>query len=123
MEATTLSNGLTIVNVTAHEFRFLMPSGTIEAVPPSGVRIDAQAEETVTIERGMAFVTPMFVPNAAGLEALASIEAEYPNAIILGSLLAAQGYAGRIAMAIAAPGYERVPPAEKLVRSDKFTRY
>jgi len=42
------------------------------------------------------------------------------NILLIGSIIAAQSYPGVLAM-VPAPGYERVPPAEKRMRPDKFT--
>lgn len=41
--------------------------------------------------------------------------------IIIGSIIAAQAYPGKVCAMIPAPGHERVPPAEKRMRTDKFT--
>ena len=56
--------------------------------------------------------------NFAKLEKL---ESENPDAVIIGSMIAAQAFPGRVCAMIAAAGFERVPPDQKRMRDDKFT--
>ena len=59
----------------------------------------------------------------ASEEALTKIERENPGAVIVGSIIAAQAFPGRVLAMIPVPGFERVPPAEKRMRDDKFTTF
>ena len=52
---------------------------------------------------------------------LDEIEKAYPGAFIIGSIIAAQAFPGRVLAMVPAPGFERVPPAEKRMRADKFS--
>ena len=54
-------------------------------------------------------------------EALARLEAENPGAIIVGGIIAAQAFPKRVLAIVPVEGFERVPPAEKRMRDDKFT--
>ena len=69
--------------------------------------------EKLGLENFSAFVTRE--------KALAKLEQENPDAIIIGSIIAAQAFPGRVLAMVPAPGFERVPPAEKRMRDDKFT--
>src|SRR5262245_9332539 len=123
MIAHTLSNGITIVNVTPHDLTFVTVDGGVEAAPRSGAVLSAAATETLTVENGVEFVTPTFMPSPDGEGLLAQISQECPGVLVVGSLIAAQAYPRRVVAMVAAPGFERVPPAEKRMRPDRFTRY
>lgn len=41
----------------------------------------------------------------------------------VGSIIAAQAYPGQVVAMTPAPGFERVPPAEKLMSCEKFTTF
>jgi len=45
----------------------------------------------------------------------------YPNAIIIGSIVATQGYPGRVYGLTPYPGLERVPVEQKKMQAEKFT--
>ena len=68
-------------------------------------------------------MTPTFKPSEEGLKELKSIRDLFPDAIILGSVIAAQAYPGQVCAGIAVPGYERVPADQKRIRRDRFTVY
>ena len=70
---------------------------------------------------GAELVRTRFVADPASEEALSRLEAENPSAIIVGSIIAAQAFPGRVVALIPVAGFERVPPAEKRMRDDKFT--
>lgn len=42
---------------------------------------------------------------------------------VVGSIIAAQAYPGRVVAMTPVPGFERVSPAEKRMRCDKFTTF
>lgn len=69
----------------------------------------------------MKFVRTRFVADEESTRALDEIEKAYPGAFIIGSIIAAQAFPGRVLAMIPVPGFERVPPAEKRMRADKFT--
>ena len=43
--------------------------------------------------------------------------------IIIGSIIAAQAFPGRVFGMTPVPGFERVPPADKRMRNDKFVTF
>jgi hypothetical protein len=127
------NRGITYVNTTPHEIRLVWPDGEEFVVPPSGVVINAKVREQVRTRamwhqnsnqhNRITFVRTKFTKEKESLEKLAEIEKQYPGAIVIGSIIAAQAYPGRIVAMTPAPGFERVPPAEKRMRADKFTVY
>lgn len=113
-------NGVKIVNVTPHPIRFQDGDELVE-VEPSGVVINARIEEEVVKEGVPTFVTSSFKPDKASEEALSKIEKEFPGTLVVGSIIAAQAFQGRVVAMVPVEGFERVPPEEKRMRSDKFT--
>jgi hypothetical protein len=115
-----------IINTTAHPIRFQFPtSGEIFEVPPCGVVINAQAveEHVGTHPCGAELVRTRFEATPEAEEALNKLHAEDPDAIIVGSIIAAQAFPGRVFAMVPVPGFERVPPAEKLMQADKFITF
>jgi len=112
-----------IINVTPHALNFRAEDGEEFEVAPSGVVVTAVSIEESAGEHlcGVSLVRVRFVPDTASSEAIDRLEEENPGAVIVGSMIAAQGFPGRVVGLIAAPGYERRPPAEKRMRPDKFT--
>lgn len=114
-----------IVNVTPHALNFKDSDGTEFEVPTSGVVINASAVEESAGRHasGVELVSVRFVPNPDAITTLDKIEAENPGAVIVGSIIAAQAFPGRVFALTAAPGYERRPPAEKRMNPNKFTTF
>ena len=114
-----------IVNVTPHVLNFRNEDGTEFEVPSSGVLVNATAvdEPAGFHSSGAELVRVRFVANADSVEAINKLETENPNAVIVGSMFAAQAFPGRVFAVIAAPGFERRPSAEKRMRPDKFTTF
>ena len=116
---------INIINVTPHVMNFRAADGTEFEVQPSGVVINATpTDEPAGIHpSGAELVRVRFVGNADSAAALDRLETENPGAVIVGSMIAAQGFPGRVVAMIAAPGFERRPPAEKRMRPDRFTTF
>ncbi len=111
-----------IVNVTPHPIRLQSSDGEVYQVAPCGVIISAQATEQPagTHPSGAELVSTRFMATPEAEAELSRLEKENPGAIILGSIIAAQAFSGRILAMVPVPGFERVPPAEKRMRDDKF---
>ncbi len=115
-----------IINVTPHELSFVCSSsGTWYTLEPSGVVINATPHEVECPEHsyGISLVKTTFSASEAEEAKLALLEQQNPGAIVVGSLIAAQAFPGRILAMVPAPGFERVAPAEKRMRDDKFTTF
>lgn len=114
-----------IVNVTAHNVRFQSKDGNIYEISPCGVVISATAveEHAGTHSSGAELVRTKFIASQEMEDALARIEERHHNAIIVGSILAAQAFPGRIFGMVPVRGFERVSYAEKRMRDDKFVTF
>ena len=118
----TIVEGRSYLKTTPHELSFLDSKGELVVIPASGILINAKpVEKLVMTENEVQYVTTVFQSNDEGSEILNQISAESPGTIIIGSILAAQAYPGKVVGMIPVPGFERVPPAEKRMRLDKFT--
>ena len=116
---------IVIVNCTPHPLNFIGEDGVEFVVPQSGAVINAELVEQPagTHSAGVELVRVGFRPAPGAEETLARLEAEHPDALFVASMIAAQAFPGRIVNPIPAPGFERRPPAEKRMRSDKFTTF
>lgn len=119
------AKGKIILNVTPHPVRFQNSDGDVYTVEPCGVLVNARPVEEAagTHPSGAALVRTRFEADPASEEALARLEQENPGAVIVGSIIAAQAFPGRVFAMVPVPGFERVPPAEKRMRDDKFTTF
>ena len=112
-----------IINTTPHVIRFQSAAGEVYELEPSGVLVNARPMEEAagTHPSGAELVRTSFEADPTSEETLANLERENPGAVIVGSIIAAQAFPGRVLAMVPAPGFERVPPAEKRMRDDKFT--
>lgn len=111
-----------IINVTAHNVRFQNRDGVVYEIPPCGVVISATPVEEYagTHPSGAELVRTKFTASQDMVDALTRLEERHPEAIIVGSIIAAQAFPGRIFGMVPVQGFERVPHAEKRMRDDKF---
>jgi len=114
-----------IINVTPHPVTFQNREGNVYIVEPCGVLVNARPVEEAagTHPSGAELVRTRFEADPASEEALARLEDENPGVVIVGSIIAAQAFPGRVFAMVPVPGFERVPPAEKRMRDDKFTAF
>jgi hypothetical protein len=107
-------------NATPHPVTLQGKNEEIISIPPHGV-INARAVErqsTTVHPAGVALVETDFIGTPEGDAILESIPA---GVVIIGSIIAAQAYPGRVLGMVPVPGFERVPPAEKRMQAAKFT--
>lgn len=115
-----------IINTTPHSIRFQRASdGEVFEVPPCGTLVNAKVTEVTvgTHLSGAELVKVIFTGDEANTATLDKLEAENPGAVIIGSMVAAQGFPGRVFAMIPAAGFERVTPDQKRMRDDKFTSF
>ena len=118
-------NGNRIFNTTPHEIRFMESDGTIVIVPKGKVSdsVKANSTETLVSTSGKTmFVTPKFTPDD---ESLQVIEKAYNDGadIVVGSIIAAQAYPGKVFGMVPVEGYERATNDQKIMKSDTFVTY
>ena len=114
--------GVLVVNTTPHEIYF-EEGGKVVKVP-CGPMINAKAvEEVAGTVNGVTLVRTAFQGTPEGEEVIARIKEEAPEAVIVGSIIAAQAFPGKVVGMTPMPGFERVPPAEKRMNPKKFTTF
>lgn len=121
--AVRFSNGVCVLNTTPHPLTMQDVNGELVTVPTS-VIINAKAEEKQVNDL---FVETVFIGTPQGTETIRDIEGTFMETectdilVIVGSIIAAQAYKGKVVGLCPVPGYERVAPSEKRMRCDKFT--
>ena len=121
----TFGNNVAIINATPHSVTIQDTDGTPITVP-SSVVLNAKAEEKQVSDL---FVKTVFVPTEEGKTIISEIKKAFKSQIgtgtlvIVGSMIAAQAYPEDIVAMTPVPGYERVKPADKRMRCDKFTTF
>lgn len=119
----TFQNNVTIINTTPHIISIQNIDGTLITVPTS-VILNASTEEEAVNDL---FVKTNFVGTSQGRAMIADIKGTHASLhdgtrlVIVGSMIAARAYPGDVVALCPVPGYERVAPAEKRMRCDKFT--
>lgn len=126
-----LPNGVTVFNATPHAITFwredwdevviVESDEIISAVPEEKPHSCLQPYHSPDYEN-VWLVETVFTGNENGREIVKRAR-EAGAEIIIGSIIAAQAYRGDVSAMIPCEGYERVPPAEKRMRPDKFTTY
>lgn len=121
--AVKFGNGVCVLNTTPHSLTMQDINGELVTVPTS-VLINAKAEEKQVDDL---FVKTVFVGTPEGTETIRDTEGTFKGTecpdrlVIVGSIIAAQAYKGKVVGLCPVPGYERVAPSEKRMRCDKFT--
>jgi hypothetical protein len=127
----TLTNGLTVFNATPHPITFWREDWPEPVIVESDEVINAVPVERPVSSAGVGpagyedtiwFVMTIFEGNETGEEIIRYAK-DCGADVIVGSIIAAQAYPGHVVAMIPASGYERVAPAEKRMRPDKFTIY
>lgn len=114
-------NDLNIFNATPHSITFLHNDEVIVVEPDE--RVDAHPIEVGVGAIGAAtLVRTEFVGTDEGRIVIERAKTAGAD-VIIGSIIAAQAYPGDVLAMVPAPGFERVPPAEKRMRVDKFTTF
>ena len=125
-------DGRILVNTTPHELTFQSLKGELVTVPssvPEGEKtgfavLNAKSNEVMVADD---LVTTTFTATPEGLDLLEAIgqwaTTEHPGKTlrVIGSLVAANGYPGRVVGMCPVPGFERAPQGQKRMRTDKFT--
>lgn len=110
-----------ILNCTPHSIMFVSSAGTEYEVEPSGYVLRATPVETVAYEDGTnTFVKTIFVPSDEGIEELEEIAEKYPYHIVVGSIISAQAFPGRVVGMIPTIETARSAPADKRYYDNKF---
>ncbi len=124
--ASVVLRGTHFVNTTPHDINLVWADGEEFVVPASGIVVNATVveEDAGWHPSEAVLVRTRFEGSEADAAKLTNIECATPGAtVILGSIIAAQAFPGRVLALVSAPGFERVPTSEKRMRADKFTTF
>jgi hypothetical protein len=117
-------DGVTIINATPHDIWFLNNNDDPVIVEKCGKTLAANPVEQSAGERhGAALVKTVFEPSPQGEKELTELEAAHPNALIVGSIISAQAYPGRVVGLVPVPGMERAAPQDKRFLPNKFITF
>lgn len=115
-------DGVEVINTTPHTITFGVGDGTVKV--PSHILVNAAAVETkVHEEGGVEFVNTTFLANDKNRDLVIALQEAFPGAVIVGSIIAAQAFPGKVVAMTPCSGFERVPPAEKRMNPKKFTTF
>jgi len=116
-------NSNTYINTTPHNITLKSILTEEEfIVPVCGILINSKPQEiTAGGQNSIKFVKTTFVSNPEDIAKINYLKQQYPNCIIIGSIIAAQVYPGKVYGMIPYPGLERVPVDQKKMQAEKFT--
>jgi len=120
--------GMRFINVTPHDVTLLSEkTGETYSLEKSGILINAKVIEEVVVEKenGIKLVKSKFVGDTESEKELNKIFDLYGDGgvVVIGSIIAAQAYPGRIFAMTPSPGFERVPPQDKRMNLYKYTTF
>lgn len=131
IEMKKLPNGVVVFNSTPHAIAFWREGWSDVITVESDEVINAVVKEapygsfqpkSAPDCENVWLVQTEFIGNEVGHEIIHRAR-EAGAEIIVGSIIAAQAYPGDVVAMTPAPGFERLPPAEKRMNPDKFTTY
>ena len=119
------TKNVVLFNTTPHPLTMQNDVGELTIVEQCGLLVNASME---TSDIDDMFQISVAKASDEGRKAIEEIQKFYEEnnlkkegeLVILGSMIAVQAYPGKIAGLVPVPGYERVAPAEKRMRADKF---
>ncbi len=121
MEPTLLPNGLKIWNVTPHPLVFWLEREKVEVEVPSHEVVSAMPVTELHCETDSAtFNKVSYHSTYEGRNTIEKLRSIDPDALLVGSVLAAQGYPGVVVASVPARS-NRHDKSSKLVRPNVFT--
>lgn len=90
--------GTTLVNVTSHDFHMVSKTGDTIIVPKSGFTVSAREHlrAVKSLDNGIVISSLFWAEDPIGRIKLNILKERYPDSVIIGSKVAAQGYPGEI---------------------------
>lgn len=119
-------NGVKVVNTTPHAITLVDSSLSFQvSVPSSGALVNAkvQTQDVDSNIKGVTLNTPKFIADTTTLTILQQFKHDYPDVVVIGSILACQAYTGLVYGLIAHPDFQRVAPADKKMLYNSYTIY
>lgn len=121
---TLLPNGTLVFNVTPHDLHFGFGEGdALEIVTaPSDGTLNARPKSNEVLRNSRySLVTVDFAPVPGGLELIKRIRSQSADALIVGSIIAAQAYPGEVVATVPLRGGRL--RKDWIVRADRFTTF
>lgn len=121
---TKLPNGLVVYNLTKHDIPFEdEKTGQVVVVPSDGV-LNAEIQSDIVEKHSTHFLAyNNFYPNSEGKYLIAGIRKECPEAIIVGSMVAAQAYPEDVVAQIPTTSSRQSPNRPYTARCNRFTTF
>lgn len=119
-------DGVRVVNTTPHNVTMVNSDlSVVASVPPCGALVNATPIATPVDSGipGVKYQRTGFKADTTTLDTLRAFKAQYPDVVVIGSLIAAQAYPGLVAAMVAHPDFVRVPPQDKKMLVDTYTIY
>lgn len=126
VQGITTVGDVKVVNTTPHTITMVTSDlSTQVQVQVSGVLINATATTTPVDSgiTGVKYQKTQFIPDVNTLRTLKDFKSQYPDVVVIGSLIAAQAYPGLVVAMVAHPDYMRVAPQDKKMLIDTYTVY
>jgi hypothetical protein len=121
---TTLATGVVVWNATPHEMHFYCGDGVVVSAPSDTIINATPVTRRVEEHPTYHIVELHFQPLPLGEQIIREIREETPDALIVGSIIAAQAYPGEVVASVPLQSQRyRKEYAQRLVRSDRFTTY
>jgi hypothetical protein len=113
-----------LINATPHDLVMVDQDGTECTLPPSGYTLKAETSSVLLREQnGIQFFATSFSQDANTVRDLITIRNQYPDAVIVGSIVAAQAYPEDVVALITTPETIRAEPSKKRYYAYRFTTY
>lgn len=121
--ATRLPSGLKVWNATPHPLFFLCEGGEVVAIESHGIINAVPVTKEVKNAGIYTLNTVRFVASSESLNLLVLFQEEEPDALVVGSIIAAQAYPGEVVAPIPVQRgrLEKALQDKRLMRSDRFT--
>lgn len=118
---TVLPNNVEVFNATAHELVFYHEQWQEPVKVASEEIINAKNfTQTVQTGEGYVLVTMKFLENPEGREVIDRIKKHHPKTLIVGSIIAAQAYAGDVVAPVPYRS-QRIDKSKRYVKANRFT--
>lgn len=118
---TKLPNGLLIYNMTPHVLRFDTEEG--ELIAPSDGKVDAVPETYLVEDMGIYQLTRVrFIAIKSNVEMMQRIKEKNPDAVIVGSMIAAKAYPKLMVYGVPLHRGDR-KFRNTIIRSDRFATF
>jgi len=113
-----------MVNATGHDIKFQDGFGRVHKMPQTDFIISAKPVITlIKEENGISFVRRTFVPREHSEDMINYIHKIHPHKKIIGSIIAAQAFPGKVFSLVPCRGFEKLAPSKRRARIDQLITF